>query len=51
MRRIIKEIEDGLRSAMSYVGAKDIEEYQRNVEFVRVTQAGQIEAQPHLLLR
>lgn len=48
--RIINDLIDGLRSAMSYVGAKDLHEFVKNSEFVRVTHAGQIEAQPHLLL-
>ena len=40
---------DGLRSSMSYVGAKNILEYQVKSEFVRVTSNGVTEAKPHLL--
>lgn len=51
VKRIVREIEDGLRSSMSYVGAKNIKEFQENADWVIVTQAGQLEAQPHLLLK
>ena len=46
-KRIVNDIMDGLRSSMSYVGARTIEEFQRNADFVRVTNAGVIEATPH----
>lgn len=49
VERIINSIQDGLRSAMSYVGAKTLKEFRENVRFVKVTNAGQMEAQPHLL--
>ena len=49
VKRIINDIEDGIRSSCSYVGASDLEEYRSLVEFVEVTRAGQVEAQPHLL--
>lgn len=47
VERIINDILDGLRSSMSYVGSKDINEFINKVEFVQVTNAGQIEARPH----
>jgi len=49
VKRIIGDIEDGIRSSCSYVGASNLEEYRSLVEFVEVTRAGQVEAQPHLL--
>ena len=49
VKRIIGDIEDGIRSSCSYVGASDLEEYRSLVEFVEVTRAGQVEAQPYLL--
>ena len=49
VKRIIGDIEDGIRSSCSYVGASNLEEYRSLVEFVEVTKAGQVEAQPHLL--
>lgn len=45
--RIVQDINDGVRSSMSYVGAINLEEFRNNAKFCRVTQAGQIEAQPH----
>jgi IMP dehydrogenase len=45
--KIINDISDGLRSAMSYVGAKNINEYHELVEFIQITGAGLIEAKPH----
>ena len=50
VKRIVNDINDGLRSAMSYVGANTIEEFWNNSEFIEVTYAGQIEAQPHGLI-
>jgi len=49
VKRIIGDIEDGIRSSCSYVGASNLEEYRSLVELVEVTRAGQVEAQPHLL--
>jgi len=49
VKRIIGDIKDGIRSSCSYVGASNLEEYRSLVEFVEVTKAGQVEAQPHLL--
>lgn len=43
----IKTIVDGIRSSMSYVGANDLTTYQQNVIFVKVTNAGLVEAHPH----
>jgi IMP dehydrogenase len=49
VKRIISDIQEGIRSSFSYVGANDISEYHSKVEFVEVTRAGQIEASPHLM--
>ena len=49
VKRIIGDIEDGIRSSCSYVGASSLEEFRSLVEFVEVTRAGQVEAQPYLL--
>ena len=49
VKRIISDIRDGLSSAFSYVGASDVLDFQSKCEFVKVTQAGVIEAKPHLL--
>jgi len=47
--RIIREIKAGLQSAMSYVGARTIKEFQEKAEFIRVTLNGTREAKPFLL--
>ena len=49
VKRIISDIRDGLCSSFSYVGASDVLDFQSKCEFVQVTQAGVIEAKPHLL--
>jgi len=49
VERIINDILDGVRSSMSYVGAGNLSEFEIRSRFMRVTKAGQIEAQPHLL--
>jgi len=40
VEEIIKDIEGGLRSAFSYVGANNLKEFQQNVEFIKVTSVG-----------
>ena len=37
----------GLRSGLSYCGAKTITEMQNNAEFIKITSAGYIESQSH----
>jgi IMP dehydrogenase len=49
VKRIIQDIQDGIRSSFSYIGANDITEYHSKVELVQVTRAGNIEGKPHLL--
>ena len=49
LRRILGDIIDGIRSSCSYVGASNLEEFRSLVEFIKVTDAGIIEAQPHLM--
>ena len=44
---IVRQLAGGLRSGLSYCGAKTISEMQKNAEFVRITGAGFIESQPH----
>ncbi|MFL6492212.1 MAG: IMP dehydrogenase [Nitrososphaera sp.] len=44
---IIRQMAGGLRSGLSYCGAKTIPEMQTNAEFVRITSAGYIESQSH----
>jgi IMP dehydrogenase len=44
---IVRQLSGGLRSGLSYCGAKSIGEMQRNAEFIKMTSAGFIESQPH----
>lgn len=46
---IIMDLDVGLRSALSYSGAFDIKEFQRNAEFVIQTSGGQFESSTHIL--
>lgn len=43
---VIDKFLGGIRSGMTYAGARDIEELQRKAEFVRVTGAYQLESNP-----
>ena len=47
--RIVTEVMNGIRSSMSYVGARTLDEFRRNVEFIAVTPNGTREAKPFLL--
>jgi IMP dehydrogenase len=47
VKRIIADVEDGIRSAFSYVGARNLEEFWRYAEFGKITTAGVVEAHPH----
>lgn len=47
IKDILKNIEGGLRSAMTYVGAKTLEEFRNKAEFVRITNAGHAESFAH----
>jgi IMP dehydrogenase len=47
-KRIINDLMDGLRSAMSYSGAADMRVFKEFSQFYTVTNAGLQESQPHL---
>jgi IMP dehydrogenase len=44
---IIRQLVGGLRSGLSYCGAKTILEMHNNAEFIKMTSAGYMESQPH----
>lgn len=44
---IVRQLAGGLRSGLSYCGAKTIAEMQKNAEFIKMTSAGYVESQPH----
>ena len=48
--RIISDIADGVRSAMSYTNASTINDFMANSNHILITQNGLVEAKPHLLL-
>ena len=50
VERIIRQIDGGLRSAMSYAGAKSISEFHEKARFVLASPASQKESQPHILV-
>jgi len=43
---VVAELAGGLRSAASYVGARDLREFRERAEFVRITAAGRRESEP-----
>jgi IMP dehydrogenase len=47
---IIADIVGGLRSGLTYAGAKNIRELQRKLDYVIITPAGRIESLPHKTL-
>jgi IMP dehydrogenase len=44
---IVHQLIGGLRSGLSYGGAKNIAELQQNAEFMQITSAGWAESKPH----
>ncbi len=44
---IVKKMVGGMRSGLSYAGAKNIAELKKKAEFVRISQAGMSESNPH----
>lgn len=49
VRNIIYEICGGIRSAMAYIGASNIEEFQKKAVFNLVSFSAAVEGQPHVL--
>lgn len=47
VKNILQDIEGGLRSALTYTGSKNIEEFQNNAEFVKITSNGKAESGAH----
>lgn len=47
VKEVFTQLIGGLKSGMSYTNSHTIEELQKNVEFVRITPAGQRESGPH----
>jgi len=51
VKKILKELEQNIRSGMSYTGAQDLEELYYNSEMIRQTQAGMGESFTHILTK
>ena len=47
VEEVVRQLVGGLRSGMSYCGAKTITELQRGAEFLRMSEAGLKESRPH----
>jgi len=44
---VLHQLAGGLRAAMGYVGAKDLEEFRDKARFIRITNAGLRESHVH----
>jgi len=47
VRDVLYQLAGGLRSAMGYCGAPDLEAFREGARFVQITQASLIESHPH----
>ena len=48
-KNIVRDVQEGIRSALSYVGARNIREFHNKASFVRVSQSTRNENYPHIL--
>lgn len=48
---IISQLAGGIRSGLSYSGAKNLAQFRKNAEYVTITGNGMAESKPHLLTR
>jgi len=48
---VLKELENGIRSGLSYSGARNLQEFYENAEFIRQTQSGLLESGTHIMWR
>jgi IMP dehydrogenase/GMP reductase len=46
---IVNKLTDGVKSALSYSGSKNIKEFHNKSEFVEITPSGMAESKAHLL--
>ena len=47
LSEVIYQMMGGLRAAMGYCGCKDLEDFRKRAEFVRITSSGIRESHPH----
>ena len=48
VKDVLRDFAGGIRSAFTYAGARNLEEFHRKAKLVRVTSAGRAEGQPHI---
>lgn len=46
-RMVVDDLVGGLRSSMSYLGARDLDQFAKNAQFIRMSRAGFEESGPH----
>ena len=51
VKDILKDIDGGIRSGLSYTGARNLEEFRSKASFIIQTSAGQLESNTHILWR
>jgi IMP dehydrogenase len=49
VKTIINDLNDGVKSALSYSGCKTINEFNINANYTEITTAGMVESKPHIL--
>lgn len=49
-KQILKKLMEGVRSGMSYQGARNIKELQKDPQFVEISNSGLVESRPHDVL-
>jgi len=50
VKEVLKDLERGIRSGLSYSGAKDIRTFQAKAKFIKQTMAGATESSTHILI-
>jgi IMP dehydrogenase len=51
VKNILKNLEQNIKSGLSYTGARTISEFQASARFIQQTNAGQLESGTHILNR
>ena len=47
LSELVHQLLGGIRSSMGYCGAKDLEDFIKKVEFIKITSSGIVESHPH----
>jgi len=51
VKEVLNELGVGMRSGLSYSGARSVSEFQAKTQFIRQTSAGAIESSTHIKAR